>query len=216
MLLCSMKNYTRRVNYRPRPLAKNKIKLVIAIAIIAAATLLFLPQKAVSITPQISATSTVADVPLLKAVEQPKAKPIPQIGYAQSYKWSTTTEATIENKLNAAFSPADARIALAILKQESSLNANAVNYNCWYDANGVASSTRSAGMKSKPCAKADRHLTWSIDCGVGQFNFVGLKVCPAYTKDLDWTVKRMVDFHKERGFKPWVAYTSGRYIPFLK
>lgn len=207
-LLCSMKNYTSRRNDRPRSVAHNKIK--IALLIIAAAVILclFLPRHANSTTP--------VEVP---APEEPAERIEPvKVKYTQAQidQYREAKEATVSTKLVASFSPEEARIALAILKQESGLNLRATNYNCWYDTTGIAHETRVAGTKSKPCKTEDRPLTWSVDCGISQINFSGKKECPEYSYGLDWSIEKMVAMHAERGFAPWVAYTAGLYIPFLK
>ena len=195
------RRYERLCRVAQRPIAK-----VIALAVIAAAiAFLLIPQSAASETPQ-AATST-PPVPLSVPAK---------VAYSQKEiaDWKQEQESTVAAKLASELSPADARVALAILKQESDLNTHAQNFNCWYSPEGVAHETREKGDKSHPCKPADRPLTWSVDCGVAQVN-IPLKTCPEYSFSLDWGIAKMVAMHKERGFSPWVAYTSGLYIPFL-
>lgn len=134
----------------------------------------------------------------------------------QVAKWTQEQETLVEQKLSEKFTPEDARIALAVLKQESHLNTNATGYNCFYDDFGNVQDTRSTTTRSKSCLPEHREHAWSLDCGIGQNNFVGVKSCPEYTRDLEWSITKMAEMHAERGFKPWVAYTKGLYKSYLE
>lgn len=98
----------------------------------------------------------------------------------------------------------DEETAVAVLKSESHLNPNAINYNCRY--NGI----------SKSCKKGDEDKAWSTDCGVAQINVSG-KGCPAELmnpkKNLE--VARKKYENKGNSFIAWVQYTNGNYKKYL-
>lgn len=159
------------------------------------------------------ATTTPEVVPVIVPVE----KPVPKIGRkltpAELEKWKIEREATLKVELSKYFDEATGRVALAVIKQESSMSNEAIAYNCYYtklDKNGKTV------KYSTFCKKGDEGKAWSVDCGIAQINLVGKKSCPDYTKDLTWSIDKMVEMHKVRGFNPWVAYTSGAYKKCLE
>lgn len=96
----------------------------------------------------------------------------------------------------------EAEIATAVLMHESGLRLDAINWNCRYEG------------KSKSCKIEDRHLAWSVDCGIGQTNVKG-KVCPAKLLTLDGNMEQIEKIYKSQGLSAWVSYTSGAYKKFL-
>lgn len=110
----------------------------------------------------------------------------------------------------------DAKIARAIIKAESSGNPKAVGYNCYYTKNGTVHETRVQGAYSTFCKKGHEKYAWSVDCGKVQRNFPGRKTCPEYAFDPEWSVAEMKRLHNERGWKPWVTYTSGKYMSYME
>ena len=113
------------------------------------------------------------------------------------------------------FSGNDAQIAYAIIKAESSGNTRAVGYNCYYKE-GVVFEDRVQGAKSTHCKKGHEKFSWSVDCGKIQKNFPGRKTCPEYAFDPEWSIAEMKRLHNERGWKPWVTYTSGKYLAYME
>lgn len=121
----------------------------------------------------------------------------------------------VAEQLGKTFSTHDVKIALAVLKQESSLNPEAKNYNCFYVGDTVYN-TRVKGARSRSCESGHEKYAHSVDCGLSQVNFEGKKSCPAYALDADWSINKMIEMHTDRGFEPWVAYTSGAYLTYMK
>ena len=99
-------------------------------------------------------------------------------------------------------------MALAIFKAESGLNPKAKGYNCHYLVNGKT--------VSKACKKEDRHLAWSVDCGLTQINVKGQE-CPASLLDVETNLKhaRAKFEGRKNTFLAWSAYKSGVYKKFL-
>lgn len=129
-------------------------------------------------------------------------------GHAFSYQSPPTPKVVVEKKpetveshVNRIFGK-DAKVALAVLKHESGLKLDAINWNCYYYG------------KSKPCRKEDRHLAWSVDCGIGQTN-VRAKACPSELLTLEGNMKKVEKIYKSQGLNAWVSYTSGAYKKFL-
>lgn len=114
------------------------------------------------------------------------------------------------------FEGEDAKIALAIIKAESHGNTRAVGYNCFYTSDGIVHSERVQGARSTSCKKGHEKYSWSIDCGKIQKNFPGKKECPEYAFDEEWSIAEMKRLHNERGWKPWVTYTSGKYLAYME
>lgn len=95
-----------------------------------------------------------------------------------------------------------AEVAMAVLKYESGLKLDAINYNCRYNG------------KSKSCKKKDRNEAWSVDCGIAQINVKG-KYCPASYMTLEGNMEQVEKIYKEQGLDAWVAYSSGKYKKYL-
>lgn len=95
-----------------------------------------------------------------------------------------------------------AKIALAVLKYESGLKLNAINYNCRYDG------------KSKSCKKGDISKAWSVDCGIAQVNVKG-KYCPESYLTLEGNMQQVEKIYKEQGLDAWVAYKTKAYLRYL-
>ena len=98
---------------------------------------------------------------------------------------------------------AKANIATAVLKHESGMKLDAVNYNCYY------------GKRSTFCKKEDRVKAWSVDCGIAQVNVKG-KVCPKHLFTLEGNMKAVEKIYKEQGLEAWVSYKNGKYKQFMK
>lgn len=126
------------------------------------------------------------------------------------------TETAMEDLVAYHFEGDDAKIARAIIKAESSGNPKAVGYNCYYTKNGTVHETRVQGAYSTFCKKGHEKYAWSVDCGKVQRNFPGRKTCPEYAFDPEWSVAEMKRLHNERGWKPWVTYTSGKYMAYME
>lgn len=93
-------------------------------------------------------------------------------------------------------------VFLAIAKAESGLSMTAKNYNCVYNG------------KSTSCAKSDRHLAWSVDCGPLQLNFRGLH-CPKEAMTLDTHLDLALGRFKAQGLRAWSAYNNKSYMKYL-
>lgn len=95
-----------------------------------------------------------------------------------------------------------ATIAKAVLKHESGLKLDSINYNCIYNG------------KSTFCKKGDESKAWSVDCGIAQVNVRG-KVCPTEFFTLEGNMKQVEKIYKEQGLQAWVSYKTGAYKKFL-
>lgn len=93
-------------------------------------------------------------------------------------------------------------VLMAILAAESSLNPKAVNYNCRYDG------------KSRSCKVEDRHLAWSVDCGISQINVKG-QVCPKELFDLQTNLNEAKKILATQGLNAWVVYSNGTYLKYM-
>lgn len=94
--------------------------------------------------------------------------------------------------------------ATAIFIAESGLNPNAKGWNCHY------------GEVSKACKPEDRHLAWSVDCGIAQLNFRGQE-CPAEAFDYQWNIQKAYEWKfKPSGWRPWSVFNSGAYLQYLQ
>jgi len=127
---------------------------------------------------------------------------------SQVEKDNGATRANLEETVNRLFGE-DAKTALAIFKGESGLRADAMGWNCRY--NGI----------SKACRFEDRHLAWSVDCGIAQLNFKG-QVCPPESFDPYWNIEKAYSWkylpkknNNQDPFTAWVIYTSGKYLKYL-
>jgi hypothetical protein len=114
------------------------------------------------------------------------------------------------------FTGHDAKVAYAIIKAESNGNARSVGYNCYYTKDGKVHRTRVKGAYSTFCKKEHRQHAWSVDCGKVQRNFPGRKECPEYAFDPEWSIAEMKRLHNQRGWQPWVTYTSGKYLAYME
>lgn len=131
----------------------------------------------------------------------------------QINKYKSEREEMVKTELALHFLPNEQKVALAIIKQESSNNPRAKNYNCSYDSFGTINGTEKP-VRSKSCKKGDENQAWSVDCGIIMFNRKGLE-CKEEDFDISSSIKKMYDLYQTRGWQPWVAYTSGRYKAFL-
>ena len=95
-----------------------------------------------------------------------------------------------------------APVAMAVLKHESGLKLDAVNYNCRYYG------------KSTFCKKKDYKKAWSVDCGIAQVNVKG-QVCPPELMTLEGNMKAVEKIYKSQGLKAWMSYVNGGYKKFL-
>lgn len=124
-------------------------------------------------------------------------------------------QSTIKQLIDRHFEGEDAKVAYAIIKAESGKNIRATGYNCYYK-DGVVYKERVQGARSTHCKKGHEYAAWSVDCSYIQRNFPGKKECPEYTFDLEWNIKEMKKLYDERGWKPWVTYTSGKYLAYME
>jgi hypothetical protein len=108
---------------------------------------------------------------------------------------------TQEQYINEIFG-AKAKIATAVLKHESGMRLDAINYNCRYNG------------KSTFCKKGDEHKAWSVDCGVAQVNTRG-QVCPKHLMTLEGNMEAVEEIYKQQGLNAWVSYKNGKYKQFL-
>ena len=97
---------------------------------------------------------------------------------------------------------AKAKIATAVLKHESGMKLNAINYNCRYNG------------KSTFCKKGDEYKAWSVDCGIAQVNTKGT-VCPEHLLTLEGNMKAVEKIYKEQGLNAWVSYKNKAYLQFM-
>ena len=124
-------------------------------------------------------------------------------------------QSTVKQLIDKHFDGEDAKVAYAIIKAESSANPRAVGYNCFYTADGTVHETRVAGAKSTHCKKGHEQYSHSVDCGLAQISFKG-KACPQKAFDPEWNLAEMKRYHDDRGWKPWVAYTTKRHLAYME
>lgn len=122
------------------------------------------------------------------------------------YANSTKLEAdppviTLEQHVQQIFG-SKAKVALAVLKHESNLKLNSINYNCRYNG------------RSTFCRKGDEYKAWSVDCGVAQINTKG-QICPKELLTLEGNMKALEKIYKEQGLNAFVSYKTGAYKKFL-
>jgi len=156
-------------------------------------------------------SETVVFVPVKEAILVPTS---PKIA-PQSVVNKKVVQSTVKELIAKHFEGEDAKIAYAIIKAESGKNIRATGYNCYYKE-GVVYEERVQGARSTFCKKGHEYAAWSVDCSYIQRNFPGKKECPEYTFDLEWNIKEMKRLHNERGWKPWVTYTSGKYMAYME
>lgn len=95
-----------------------------------------------------------------------------------------------------------AKVAKAVLKHESNLQLNSINYNCIYNGHSTF------------CKRQDRINAHSVDCGIGQINQKG-KVCPKALLTLEGNMKAVEKVYKEQGLNAWVSYKNKAYLKYL-
>jgi hypothetical protein len=122
---------------------------------------------------------------------------------APAYR-TTATRAEIVDYIISQFGLQEAvNYALPIFTGESGLGLTEKGYNCYY--------YRPAGKKySRACDVKDRHLAWSVDCGIAQINVRG-KHCPAHLYTLEGNIAAAKRLYAERRWQPWIQYTRGHY-----
>lgn len=107
--------------------------------------------------------------------------------------------------------PEEPEVMLAIAKAESSLNSNAINYNCFYDKKGNVHRTRPKGGVSKQCNKGHEKFAWSKDGCAMQINSIhGFDIT---TPEGCFMAARKV--YEQQGKRAWVAYNTGAYKKYL-
>lgn len=117
---------------------------------------------------------------------------------------------SIETKIRKYF-PRSHVTMIAIAHAESGMNHNATGYNCYYK-DGVATTTKIIGG-SRACKVEDRHLAWSVDCGVLQKNYVGRKTCPKIP--LDQHLKEVAELSKVQGLQAWTSFNDNKHLQYL-
>ena len=165
-----------------------------------------LAQEAITYESDIYTFSVVQEAILVST--SPKIAP-------QSEVKKKVVQSTTKEIISRYFEGEDAKVAYAIIKAESGGNIRATGYNCYYK-DGIVHSERVQGARSTHCKKGHEIYAWSVDCSYIQRNFPGRKECPEYTFDLEWNIKEMKKLHQERGWKPWVTYTSGKYLAYME
>ena len=125
----------------------------------------------------------------------------PQRAVAEPVEIIEVKPLTLEQHLEQIFGD-NSEVAIAVLKHESGLNLKAKNWNCRYNG------------KSTFCKKEDRHLAWSVDCGIAQVNIRG-QICPKELMTLEGNMKAVEKIYKIQGLNAWVSYKSGSYKKFL-
>lgn len=86
----------------------------------------------------------------------------------------------------------DSGVALKVFGGESGLKPDSKGWNCRYNG------------KSQACKVADRHLAWSVDCGVAQINVKGQE-CPAELIEPRHNIEHAKGMFDRRGWCPWVV-----------
>lgn len=109
---------------------------------------------------------------------------------------------TVEEKICAVFGE-DCKTMIAIFKAESGLKADAIGYNCMYEG------------KSAVCKPEDRHLAWSVDCGIAQINHRG-KVCPAELLEVNNNLEVGKKILNTQGLMAWSSFKAGKHLKFLE
>lgn len=106
---------------------------------------------------------------------------------------------------------AKAEIAKAVILHESQNNLRAINWNCRYP---IKQADGSIKYRSTFCKKEDRHLAWSVDCGIAQINVVG-KYCPSHLFTIEGNMLAVEKIYKTQGLDAWVSYKTGAYKKYL-
>ena len=108
---------------------------------------------------------------------------------------------TLEQHIQQIFG-SKAKVAMAVLKHESNLKLNSINYNCRYNG------------RSTFCRKGDEYKAWSVDCGIAQINTRG-QICPKELLTLEGNMKALEKIYKEQGLNAFVSYKTGAYKKYL-
>lgn len=108
----------------------------------------------------------------------------------------------VEDKICAVFGE-DCELMIAIAKAESGLKADSIGYNCMYEG------------KSTVCKPGDRHLAWSVDCGILQINHRG-KVCPAELLEVDNNLNVGKKILNTQGLTAWSSFKANKHLKFLE
>jgi hypothetical protein len=105
------------------------------------------------------------------------------------------------------------KVAVAVAKAETggSLPVHEIGYNCYY-YQGIATTTPIKGG-SQSCKVADRHLSWSRDCGIFQVNDYYHKGACEMT--VEENVKYAYSMYQKGGWTQWAAYNNGSYLQYL-
>lgn len=107
--------------------------------------------------------------------------------------------------------PENSELMLAIAKAESSLNSNAINYNCYYDKAGNVHTTRPKGGYSTHCKKGHEKYAWSKDGCALQINDIhGFDITTS-----EGCIQAARKVYDTQGLTAWVAYKNGSYKKYL-
>lgn len=142
--------------------------------------------------------------------------PMVRVAEAPATEVSTTTPAMLnkyglsselEKLIKETFGK-DGNTMIAVSVAESMMYQDkAMNYNCEY--------VRENGTKySTSCKKKDRHLAWSVDCGIFQINTRG-QICPEYLFNEKANIKKAKEIYDQQGLRAWVAWKNGSYKKYL-
>lgn len=116
-------------------------------------------------------------------------------------------DVSLEKKIKETFGK-DGETMVAVAIAESVMyQGNAINYNCEY--------TRADGTKySTSCKREDRHLAWSVDCGLLQINQRGQK-CDEEMFDNEKNIARGKEIYDSQGLGAWSAWKNGSFEKYL-
>jgi hypothetical protein len=217
-----MKRRTRRPYFTPR---KRANVLICELALVLLALLIALGGikgehlKTVKAQTILSSTFvSAANIPT--PTPTPTATPEPakiQPGDVQGLKGWTEKEFKEIASLIKKYFPEDPATALAIFKSESGFNTKGASWNChftdypWNGGHVIPEKTPTS--KSWICPHGYQHLSWSVDCGLVQNNFPGLRECPVEAFDPEWslqTARPKYDWRRSLGLTGWEAWTDYR------
>ena len=158
-------------------------------------------------TPKMPLQSVVNHKEVLSAI-QPKKQAKKVVSQPKDV-W-TAREAKYKPLIEKYF-PEEPEVMLAIAKAESSLNSNAINYNCFYDKQGNVHKTRPKGGVSTHCKKGHEKFAWSKDGCIFQVNDIHGKDISTVEGCLQGARK----VYEKQGKRAWVAYNTGAYKKYL-
>lgn len=129
-----------------------------------------------------------------------------------------TPEPTLEDKIRQHF-PNHWADFIQIAHAESSMQPEAVGYNCWYNGKAIYNKdgklqhatgtvvypSKVKDSYSTSCKVPHRKYAWSLDCGLMQLN-TKAKECPK--EDLDTHLARAAKLSKEQGKCAWFGYKN--------